>query len=126
MAQLRRPDNPPLFYALAVRLAEGWGSFVVIGRAQLQELWNKGCGSENAKSGDLEFHIQFRPDHREQRPGDGEAGNEPSMRGRLSSEAVQILCRRAPAHPLRRRLRSIWPISDLSADDSVCTPRHIL
>ena len=50
----------------------------------------------------------------------------PSMRGRLSSEAVQILCRRAPAHPLRRRLRSIWPISDLSADDSVCTPRHIL
>ena len=50
----------------------------------------------------------------------------PSMRGALSSEAVQILCRRAPAHPLRRRLRSIWPISDLSADDSVCTPQHIL
>ena len=24
---------------------------------------------------------------------------------------------RAPAHPLRRRLRSIWPISDLSADE---------
>ena len=80
MAQLRRPDNPPLFYALAVRLAEGWGSFVVIGRAQLQELWNKGCGSENAKSGDLELHIQFRPDHGEQRPGDGEAGNEPELR----------------------------------------------
>ena len=37
-------------------------------------------------------------------------GTNPSMRGRLSSEAVQILCRRAPAHPLRRRLRSIWPI----------------
>ena len=50
----------------------------------------------------------------------------PSMRGRLSSEAVQILCRRAPAHPLRRRLRSILPISDLSADDSVCTLQHIL
>ena len=44
------------------------------------------------------------------------------MRGRLSSEAVQILCRRAPAHPLRRRLRSIWPISDLSADDSGVHP----
>jgi hypothetical protein len=28
---------------------------------------------------------------------------------------------RAPAHPLRRRLRSIWPISDLSADELVCT-----
>ena len=40
MAQLRRPDNPPLFYALAVRLAAGWGTFVVIGRAELQELWN--------------------------------------------------------------------------------------
>ena len=29
---------------------------------QLQELWNQGCGSENAKSGDLELYIQFRPD----------------------------------------------------------------
>ena len=29
---------------------------------------------------------------------------------------------RAPAHPLRRRLRSIWPISDLSADDLVVQP----
>ena len=29
---------------------------------------------------------------------------------------------RAPAHPLRRRLRSIWPISDLSADELVVQP----
>ena len=29
---------------------------------------------------------------------------------------------RAPAHPLRRRLRSIWPISDLSADEVVVPP----
>ena len=29
---------------------------------------------------------------------------------------------RAPAHPLRRRLRSIWPISDLSADEVVMLP----
>ncbi len=29
---------------------------------------------------------------------------------------------RVPAHPLRRRLRSIWPISDLSADDSGVHP----
>jgi hypothetical protein len=29
---------------------------------------------------------------------------------------------RAPAHPLRRRLRSIWPISDLSADEVVVLP----
>jgi len=60
MAQLRRPDNPPLFYALAVRLDEGWGSFVVISRAELQDLWNKGCGSENAKSGDLLTAAQSR------------------------------------------------------------------
>ena len=46
----------------------------------------------------------------------------PSMRGPLSSEAVQILCRGLPAHPLRRRLRSIWPISDLSADELVVQP----
>src|SRR5208283_1536372 len=29
---------------------------------------------------------------------------------------------RAPAHPLRRRLQSIWPISDLSADELVVQP----
>ena len=29
---------------------------------------------------------------------------------------------RVPAHPLRRRLRSIWPISDRSADDSGVHP----
>ena len=29
---------------------------------------------------------------------------------------------RAPAHPLRRRLRSIWPISDPSAVESVVQP----
>ena len=82
MAQLRRPDNPPLFYALAVRLAEGWGSFVVIGRAQLQELWNNGCGSENARSGDLELYIQFRLAHGEHGLGGEESGNEPKLRVR--------------------------------------------
>ena len=50
----------------------------------------------------------------------------PSMREPLSSEAVQILCSGAPAHPPHRRLRSIWPISDRSADELVCTPQHIL
>ena len=50
----------------------------------------------------------------------------PSMRGTLSSEAVQILWSRVPAHPLRRRLRSIWPISDLAAYDWFCNPQHIL
>jgi hypothetical protein len=40
----------------------------------------------------------------------------PSMRGRLSSEAVQILWSGVPAHPLRRRLQSIWLSSDLATD----------
>ena len=47
---------------MAVRLDNGWGSFIVISRAKLQELWDDGCGSENKKSGDLELHIQFRPE----------------------------------------------------------------
>jgi hypothetical protein len=46
----------------------------------------------------------------------------PSMGGPMSSEAVQILCRGVPTHPLRRRLRSIWPISDRSSDDRVVHP----
>jgi hypothetical protein len=40
----------------------------------------------------------------------------PSMRVRLSSEAVQILWSGVPAHPLRRRLQSIWLCSDLAMD----------
>jgi len=62
MNQLERTDSPPLFYALAVRLDNGWGSFIVISRAKLQKLWDDGCGSENQGSGDLELHIQFRPE----------------------------------------------------------------
>ena len=64
MSQLRRTNNPPLFYALAVRLDNGWGSFIVISRAKLKELWKQGCGSENQKSGDLELYVRFRPDER--------------------------------------------------------------
>ena len=62
MTQLRRTDVPPLFYALAVRLDNGWGNFIVISRAKLKELWNEGCGSENGKSGDLELYIRFHLD----------------------------------------------------------------
>jgi hypothetical protein len=65
MKQLGRADNPQLFYALAVRLENGWGKFVVISRAKLKELWDAGCGSENHDSGDLVLHIQFRPNEEE-------------------------------------------------------------
>jgi hypothetical protein len=78
MAQLRRTDEPPLFYALAVRLDNGWGRFVVISRAKLQELWNEGCGSENEKSGNLELHIQIRPIEQAMGNGTEEASDEPS------------------------------------------------
>ena len=37
---------------------------------------------------------------------------------------MQNLCYGLPAHPLRRRLRSIWPISDLSADEVVVQTRN--
>ena len=43
------------------------------------------------------------------------------MREPVSSEAVQILCGGFPAHPPRRRLRSIWPISDLATDGGCAT-----
>jgi hypothetical protein len=72
MAQLSRPDSPPLFYAFAVRMGDAWGAFVVISRTNLKELWDEGCGSENPKSGDLELQIQFRP---KQSPHDDEAHN---------------------------------------------------
>jgi hypothetical protein len=65
MKQLRPTDAPPLFYALAVRLEKGWGSIIVISRANLKELWNSGLGSENKKSGNLELHIQFRTEEDE-------------------------------------------------------------
>jgi hypothetical protein len=63
MLQLERTDNPPLFYALAVRLDDGWGSFLIISRAKLQQLWKQdGLGSENKKSGDLELYIRYSSD----------------------------------------------------------------
>lgn len=73
MKQLKRNDAPPLFYALVVRLDNGWGSFIIISRARLQEFWAAGLGSENERSGDLELHIQFRPGEQGGEAGQGEA-----------------------------------------------------
>ena len=42
--------------------------------------------------------------------------------GPCQARPVRILCHGLPAHPLRRRLRSIWPISDLFADQVVVQP----
>lgn len=46
----------------------------------------------------------------------------PSMRGGKSSGLVQNMVSRAPAHPPRRRRRSIWPISDPAHGPGSCTP----
>src|SRR5205823_3048169 len=82
MVQLERPDNPPLFYALVVRLDDGWGSMIVISRAKLQELWNDGLGSENKRSGDLELYIQFRPQGAEEEAEAEGAEDEPALEAR--------------------------------------------
>ncbi len=60
--QIRAPtaEHQAIFHALAVRIDNGWGSFIVVSRKNLQELWNDGCGSENEKSGDLQLRIKFR------------------------------------------------------------------
>lgn len=60
LAQLQREDVPTLYYVLVARLEQGWGGTIVIGRVTLKEMWERGLGSENQKSGDLEIHIQFR------------------------------------------------------------------
>jgi hypothetical protein len=61
--QLDRPDSPRLYYALAVRIDDGWGDFLVIGRERLQELWNgsPSLGKEDATSENLIIYAQFRP-----------------------------------------------------------------
>ncbi|MBX9787433.1 MAG: hypothetical protein K2Y37_00830 [Pirellulales bacterium] len=67
--QLNRADPLPLYYALAVRLRSEWTCFVVIGRVNLQQLWNQGLGSETAE--ELHLHLQFRPN---------DSGHEPRLR----------------------------------------------
>jgi hypothetical protein len=61
--QLRRPEPPDLYYALAVRLNHGWGDYLVIGRKNLNELWNgeEGFGTL-PPSNDLRLNVCFRPD----------------------------------------------------------------
>lgn len=80
MSQLERTDEPPLFYALVVRLDAGWGNFLVISRTELQELWNRGCGSQNGSSGDLELYIRFRPVEKVKGNLADQATNEPSLK----------------------------------------------
>ncbi len=63
MKQLRRPDKPPLYYVLAVRLEEKWAEFLVVSREDLNSYWNgdQKFGTPNNASGNLVLTIQFRP-----------------------------------------------------------------
>ena len=64
MKQLARPDRPPLYYALAVRLGGRWADFLLISRPQLNDCWNgeQPFGTENQRSGNLVLTVQFRPE----------------------------------------------------------------
>ncbi len=60
LKQLERPDKPPLYYALAVRLEGQYVAFLVIGRARLSEYWNGTKKFGTKDEGNLALHVQFR------------------------------------------------------------------
>jgi hypothetical protein len=72
--QLERTDDPQLFYALAVRVKDGWGNILVISRANLQMLREFEVGSEiynkKTKKSDLKLYIRFHQISDEQKAGD--------------------------------------------------------
>lgn len=59
--QLERPDQPPLYYALAIRLEEKYVDFLVIDRARLNDYWS---GSQRlgtmGQRANVVLKIQFR------------------------------------------------------------------
>src|SRR5271165_3281979 len=57
---------------------------------------------------------------------DVQAKTNPSMRGRLSSEAVQVLCRGLPHIPFAVGFGRSGPSQTYPRTIQVCTPRHIL
>jgi hypothetical protein len=87
MEQLSQTDAPRLFYALVVRLDGAWAAFLIIRRATLQELWDQGLGSPNRKSGDLELHVQFRP---EEDAEDAQGGQGPKLTARCGTEKTKV------------------------------------
>jgi|GEM_PF-372564 len=101
LAQLARTDVPPLFYALAVRLKNEWGDFLVISRARLQELWNDGCGSENRKSGKLELNVRFRLEK--------QAGDAPSLQAYCGNMDLSVYLNAWEILPPLKPLEEIAP-----------------
>jgi hypothetical protein len=64
MKQFHRPDDPPLYYALAVLRDDKWVDILVVSRARLQSYYNgdKPFGSLNKKNDDLEITVEYRAD----------------------------------------------------------------
>lgn len=60
---LEAVDDPPLFYALAVRLEGKWVDFIVVGRTRLQDyrMPNPNFGTLDKANQNLFLRIQFRP-----------------------------------------------------------------
>src|SRR5262249_3070578 len=52
MGQLRRPDEPPLFYVLAARVEGKFEDFLIISRAEVSALWTGDLrfGTDNERS----------------------------------------------------------------------------
>jgi hypothetical protein len=64
LEQLRDPDRPPLYYALAVRLEDHWISFLVISRTRLWEYWRRSrpFPTSNPEWGEVALRLKYRPD----------------------------------------------------------------
>jgi hypothetical protein len=62
LKQLEIPDLPPLYYACAVRLVNGWGDFLILRRYQLNAYRNARIPFGTEDDQDLVFTVQFRPD----------------------------------------------------------------
>jgi hypothetical protein len=61
LKQLERPDKPPLYYALAIRLEGQYVDFLVIGRSRLNDYWNgPGQFGTPDRKGNLVLTVQFR------------------------------------------------------------------
>lgn len=62
MKQFHRPDDPPLFYALAVLRDGKWADFLVVSRAKLQSYYNgdEPFGSLNNVNSELVLTVEFR------------------------------------------------------------------
>ena len=64
LRQLRAADEPPLYYALAVRLGDLWSDFLIISRSQLLT-YNEDhadFGHENKGNQNLELSVLFSPE----------------------------------------------------------------